>query len=345
GVPARAARDAASPADAQGAGVPAAVRGRPRAAALRGAAAAARGRRRHLVLPHQRRARRRAVAARAGAHHARNQRRARARVQRPGALHTGGGHRGDPLRLLRPRRQRDGRRGALVARPLGQSAAPAAARAHRRDAEARRAVADARGGAARGARGRLPLVRSQPPAVRRRMSRVRTDRCASPFAQRGIALILALWITVLLTVVASGFAFSMRSEALATRNALSLAQARAVADGAVERMAYELGRPQLPDTWHADGSAHTWQDGDATVLASAVDEAARVDLNYAPDALLKSLLLAQGAEDARAAQLVDAILDWRDNDDLKRPNGAEDADYRAAGLKYGPTNGPFETVA
>ena len=99
------------------------------------------------------------------------------------------------------------------------------------------------------------------------MSRVRTDRCASPFAQRGIALILALWITVLLTVVASGFAFSMRSEALATRNALSLAQARAVADGAVERMAYELGRPQLPDTWHADGSAHTWQDGDATVLA------------------------------------------------------------------------------
>jgi general secretion pathway protein K len=177
------------------------------------------------------------------------------------------------------------------------------------------------------------------------MSRVRTDRCASPFAQRGIALILALWITVLLTVVASGFAFSMRSEALATRNALSLAQARAVADGAVERMAYELGRPQLPDTWHADGSAHTWQDGDATVLASAVDEAARVDLNYAPDALLKSLLLAQGAEDARAAQLVDAILDWRDNDDLKRPNGAEDADYRAAGLKYGPTNGPFETVA
>jgi general secretion pathway protein K len=60
---------------------------------------------------------------------------------------------------------------------------------------------------------------------------------------------------------------------------------------------------------------------------------------------MKSLLLAQGVEDSRAAQLVDAIADWRDNDDLKRPNGAEDADYRAAGLKYGPANGPFEAVA
>jgi general secretion pathway protein K len=167
----------------------------------------------------------------------------------------------------------------------------------------------------------------------------------SACTQRGIALILALWITVLLTVIGSGFAFSMRSEALATRNALSLARARAVADGAVERMAFELGRPQIADTWHADGSGHTWQDGDASVVASAVDEAARVDLNFAPDALMKSLLLSQGVEDDRAGQLVDAIADWRDNDDFTRPGGAEDADYRAAGLKYGPANGPFETVA
>jgi len=42
-------------------------------------------------------------------------------------------------------------------------------------------------------------------------------------AQSGIALVLALWLTVLLTVIASGFAFSMRTEALAVRNAVSLA--------------------------------------------------------------------------------------------------------------------------
>jgi general secretion pathway protein K len=76
-----------------------------------------------------------------------------------------------------------------------------------------------------------------------------------------------------------------------------------------------------------------------------VDEAARIDLNVAPDALLRSMLVAQGVEDDKAAHIADAIADWRDPDDFKRPNGAEEADYRAAGLKYGPANGPFETVA
>jgi general secretion pathway protein K len=163
--------------------------------------------------------------------------------------------------------------------------------------------------------------------------------------QSGIALILALWLTVLLTVIASGFAFSMRTEALAARNALTLAQARAAADGAVERTAYELGRPRLPGAWTADGTLRTWQDGDVTLRVTAVDEAARIDLNVASDALLRSMLASVGVEPDRAIHLAQAIEDWRDPDDLKRPNGAEVDDYRQAGLAYGPGNGPFETVA
>ena len=61
--------------------------------------------------------------------------------------------------------------------------------------------------------------------------------------------------------------------------------------------------------------------------------------------LLRSLFTNIGGADADvAAHIADAIQDWRDPDDLKRPNGAEDADYRAADLKYGPANAPFETV-
>ena len=74
--------------------------------------------------------------------------------------------------------------------------------------------------------------------------------CRPERAQRGIALIVVLWLTVLLTVIGSGFAFSMRGEALAARNTMSLAQARAAADGAVERTAFELSRPRVsPDAW------------------------------------------------------------------------------------------------
>jgi general secretion pathway protein K len=164
-------------------------------------------------------------------------------------------------------------------------------------------------------------------------------------AQSGIALVLALWLTVLLTVVASGFAFSMRSEALATRNAVSLAQARVIADGAVERTAFELMRPRVADTWTFDGQAHRWTDGDATVVAVAVDEAAKIDINAAPDLLLKNMLMnIGGLEEPSAAALVDAIVDWRDPDDLRRPNGAELTEYRAANSKYVPANAPFETI-
>lgn len=181
-----------------------------------------------------------------------------------------------------------------------------------------------------------------------------SPRARSPFGghvcggtrERGIALIVVLWLTIMLTVIASGFAFSMRSEALSARNALSLAQAKHAANGAVERMAFELSRPRMASSWLADGQPHTWQEGDLALYAVAVDESARIDLNTAPDALLKGLFENVGGVDAQAAaRIVDAIQDWKDADDLKRPNGAEEADYRAAGLKHKPANAPFETVS
>jgi len=164
--------------------------------------------------------------------------------------------------------------------------------------------------------------------------------------ERGIALIVVLWLTVLITVIGSSFAYSMRGEALAARNAMSLAQARAAADGAVERTAFEMSRPRAPaDAWAPDGQPHAWNDGDIAVTAVAYDESARIDLNAGSEALLKGMLQNVGGQDAETAQrTLDAILDWRDADQLKRPNGAEAPDYQAAGSKYLPSNAPFESV-
>ncbi|MFO1316074.1 MAG: type II secretion system protein GspK [Burkholderiales bacterium] len=168
---------------------------------------------------------------------------------------------------------------------------------------------------------------------------------APPRRARGIALIIVLWLTILLTVIAAGFAFAMRSEAQAARNALSLAQARAAADGAVERMAYELSRPRYPAAWLSDGVPHTWRDGDTEIAAAAVDESAKIDINAAPETLLRGLFEnVAGVDSATAAKLADAVQDWRDPDDTRRPNGAEEADYRAAGLPQKPSNMGFETV-
>ncbi len=165
--------------------------------------------------------------------------------------------------------------------------------------------------------------------------------------QRGIALILVLWLTVLLTVIAGSFAYGMRTEALAARNTVSLAQARALADGAVNRTVYELMRPPLTtDVWSADGSVHAWDEEGARIAVSAVDESGKIDINAAPDPLLKSLMQTAGGLDSDVAnKLVDVIGDWKDADDFRRPNGAEAPDYQAAGLPYKPANAPFEAVA
>ncbi len=165
-------------------------------------------------------------------------------------------------------------------------------------------------------------------------------------SQRGIALIVVLWLTVLITVIGSSFAYSMRGEALAARNTMSLSQARAAADGAVERTAFEVSRPRVAaDAWNADGQPHAWTEGDIALTATAYDESARIDLNAAPEPLLKGLLQNVGGLDAETAQrAVEAIVDWRDADDLKHPNGAEAPEYQTAGSKYVPTNAPFESV-
>lgn len=162
----------------------------------------------------------------------------------------------------------------------------------------------------------------------------------------GIALVLVLWITVMLTAIGATLAYAMRGEMGATRNTVALVQARGAADGAVDRTAFELLRPRTPEAWKPDGVARTWQDASIAVTVTAVDEGARIDLNTASDALLKSLLVTRGGlDESAAAALVDAIVDWRDADELRRPNGAEAADYRAAGAKVVPPNRRFETVA
>ena len=201
------------------------------------------------------------------------------------------------------------------------------------------------------------LMRREPPRppivagareVRSSIARLRSPRrfSAGCVSQRGIALIAVLWLTVLLTVIASGFAFSMRGGALAARNTMSVAQARAAADGAIERVAFELSRPRnTPDVWLPDGRTRAWADGEIAIASTAVDESALIDLNLAADPLLKGLLQNVGGLDSDIAEhVLEAILDWRDPSGLRRPNGAGPDDYRAAGLKYVPTNARFESV-
>ncbi|MBZ0104734.1 MAG: general secretion pathway protein GspK [Sulfuricella denitrificans] len=162
--------------------------------------------------------------------------------------------------------------------------------------------------------------------------------------QQGLALIIVLWMVTLLSVIASSFAYSMRSDLMVARNLLSSSQAQALADAGVERALYELAKPETDlRRWKSDGLRHSFELGGAKISVTLADESGKIDLNSAPDTLLKAVLSSAGLPDAQASSVQDAILDWRDGDSLKRPRGAEADDYRAAGKKFLPSNGPFET--
>jgi len=163
--------------------------------------------------------------------------------------------------------------------------------------------------------------------------------------ERGIALILVLWVITLLTVIAGSFVYGARSTALVAGNLVSIAKARALADAGIHRGLYELVKPESDgERWKADGRTNLFSLDDAEIRLVIREESAKIDLNTAHDDLLRGLLLSAGQDEEQANQILDAILDWRDADDLARSQGAERDRYEAMGLPYIPANAPFLTV-
>jgi len=162
--------------------------------------------------------------------------------------------------------------------------------------------------------------------------------------ERGVALVIVMWASVILAVIAASFMLERRTEMMVVRNSLSAARAEAAADAGVHRALHDLYRQNVPDVWKRDGTPHEWSFDGIAVRVEIRDESAKIDINTAAEPLLRGLLVSAGLHDDEAAALLDAILDWRDADILKRVNGAEEAEYAAAGLPYKPANAPFQAI-
>ncbi|MFW1677722.1 general secretion pathway protein GspK [Pontibacter sp. JAM-7] len=168
---------------------------------------------------------------------------------------------------------------------------------------------------------------------------------AKPDMMRGMALVMVLWFLVLLSVIALYLADVTRSEAKLTLNLRAASQANYAAEAGMQWAIWNLSlAPE--QAWLADGDWHEMAlEEHLDVYVSVQDENGKFDLNTITPELLQRLLLAADLEESYSSMLVDRILDWRDKDDLKRLNGAEDEDYLAAGLDYESKDDRFSTVA
>ncbi|QLH39826.1 MAG: general secretion pathway protein GspK [Defluviicoccus sp.] len=166
----------------------------------------------------------------------------------------------------------------------------------------------------------------------------RQDRMRVVERERGFALLMVLWTLILLAFLAMVFADNARTEVFLARNLVDNAQAEALADGGIYRAAAGLSRDPVDGGFYGDGRVYVWPSEAGEVRFWIRDEGGKVDINNAPAALLRELLVIVGADSKLAESLADAIIDFRDEDDDKQPHGAEVREYRAEGLGYGPKN-------
>ncbi len=177
-----------------------------------------------------------------------------------------------------------------------------------------------------------------------------------PTQRRGIALVLVLWVLTLLTVMAVGMTAAQRTETALTENQIADARFRALTDAAIVYTVFSFVSPpseadaQADETtgaatvWLPNGMPQPWAfDGNGLTIA-VFNEQSRINLNLAQASDLSALMVALGLTDEEATAVADAILDWRDEDDLSLLNGSEDADYEAAGQNPGAKDAPFIAV-
>ncbi len=162
--------------------------------------------------------------------------------------------------------------------------------------------------------------------------------------QRGIALVLVLWVALLMSVIAGSFALSARTESLQSRIMFNEAQARFFAEAGLNRAVFELRNPDPETRWIADGRIHEMELDGAKIEIQITDESGKIDLNQASEELLVGLFASVGIEFDEALGLVDKIQDWKDADEEPRLAGAEDGDYFSAGYSHGAKDAPFDTV-
>ena len=162
--------------------------------------------------------------------------------------------------------------------------------------------------------------------------------------QPGAALVIVLWFIVLLTVMAGSFALTMRRETGLIRNAKQQAISGALADGVLYYAMMMLLQSDPELRWKADGTICKISLGGGKVRVQIYDEAGKFDLNHTDGPVLRNVFSSVGLNDEDAESLADAVLDWRDEDDLTHLKGAEEGDYQDDGRSYGPTNGDFQSI-
>ena len=163
-------------------------------------------------------------------------------------------------------------------------------------------------------------------------------------SQSGVALIAVLWVIAFLVTIASTVAHQSRSSLQMTKNRIEALKLKQAAESAILlSIAEKINFPGGREISLNDHVFNTTYDN-ISIKIHISDESGKIDLNTAPFLILSELIREVGVEENKADSLANAILDWRDEDNLIRVNGAEDNTYISSGYGYASKDAYFERI-
>jgi general secretion pathway protein K len=181
-------------------------------------------------------------------------------------------------------------------------------------------------------------------------------------AQKGVALVMVLWVVAILSVIVMEFCFAMRTEVNITNNYKEEFQLYEMAEGGVQRAITELIYKHDPGVqlmrktmkleevppekkeWVMDGRPYPLPFDQGVCEVRVMSEAGKININLVSESTLRKIIGNFGLEGEERDVVVDSILDWRDTDDFRRVNGAENDYYQSLKEPYNCKNGNLDSI-
>jgi general secretion pathway protein K len=163
--------------------------------------------------------------------------------------------------------------------------------------------------------------------------------------QRGVAIVIVLWVIMVLSLLISGFAFTMHVETQLASYARKELKAEMLARSGIEvakmqlllhqQSAADAAYDALNQDWATNEELYVNHElGDGTFNVKITDEQSKMPINTASEVQLQRLMTLLNVDPSDGDIIVDSILDWKEPGDLTRLNGAKSAYYMSLSPPY-----------
>lgn len=162
-------------------------------------------------------------------------------------------------------------------------------------------------------------------------------------SEDGYAMIAAVAGIAVFAMMALTLIEANRSEIVTVSAEVGQAKASAAADAGLAIAVDALLSKDRASRWSIDGRQRSTSFDGATLKIRVEDERGKVPINLLDDELAARLMEATGLGFGAPARIAaDSLIDWIDDDDEPRPDGAEVEYYASRGIR--PRNGPLQST-